>query len=94
MSDANDAQLLVALNHPRRRDILRWMHGKDAISPKDLSEAMGVHLSSVSYHVRTLAGCEAIALARTKPVRGTTQHFYRFDIEAEWALAALGLSVA
>ncbi len=86
--------LLVALGHPMRRDILRLMHGSDAISPKELSAAMKMDLNNVSYHVRKLAKCDAIALVRTRPVRGTMQHFYRFNVRAKWALVALGLSAA
>jgi DNA-binding transcriptional ArsR family regulator len=86
--------LLIALGHPMRRDILRLMHGSDAISPKELSAAMEMPLANIGYHVRKLAKCDAITLVHTKPVRGSRQHFYRFNIRAKWALAALGLSAA
>lgn len=89
-STAND--LLVALRHPLRRDILREMAGAEAISPRELATTLRQPLSKVSYHVRVLADRAAIALVRTQPVRGSIQHFYRTAIEAPWARAILGLS--
>jgi len=87
-SDDND--LLVALRHPLRREILREMADEKAISPRQISTALRQPLSNVSYHVRVLADCAAISLARTKPVRGSMQHFYRATIEAPWARQVLG----
>jgi DNA-binding transcriptional ArsR family regulator len=88
-SDDND--LLVALRHPVRRDILRTMAGEKAISPREIASALHQPLSNVSYHVRVLADCAAISLVSTKPVRGSMQHFYRTAIEAPWARQVLGL---
>lgn len=87
-ADAND--LLVALRHPLRREILRQMAGEE-VSPREIATALQRPLSNVSYHVRVLADRSAIALVRTRPVRGSTQHFYRTAIEAPWARAILGL---
>ena len=81
-----------ALGHPLRRSILKEMQGEEEISPGELSQRMEVPLSNLSYHVRVLAKCEAITLVRTRPVRGSMQHFYRFAIRAEWAYGILGLS--
>jgi DNA-binding transcriptional ArsR family regulator len=90
-SDDND--LLVALRHPLRREILREMADEKAISPRQISAALHRPLSNVSYHVRVLADCEALRLVGTRPVRGSTQHFYRATVEPEWARSALGLEV-
>jgi DNA-binding transcriptional ArsR family regulator len=89
-SDDND--LLVALRHPLRREILREMAGEEAISPREIAAALDQPLSNVSYHVRVLAECAAITLVSTKPVRGSMQHFYCTAIEAPWARQVLGLS--
>jgi DNA-binding transcriptional ArsR family regulator len=88
-SDDND--LLVALRHPLRREILREMAGEEAISPREIANALEQPLSNVSYHVRVLADCAAVSLVGTKPVRGSMQHFYRTAIEAPWARQVLGL---
>jgi len=88
-SDDND--LLSALRHPLRRRILRAMAGKQAISPRELSTILRQPLSNVSYHVRVLAECSAVALVRTKDVRGSLQHFYRSTVKERWALEVLRL---
>jgi DNA-binding transcriptional ArsR family regulator len=88
-SDDND--LLVALRHPVRRDILRVMAGEKAISPRQIASTLDQPLSNVSYHVRVLADCAAVSLVSTKPVRGSMQHFYRASVEAPWARQVLGL---
>ena len=89
-SDDND--LLVALRHPLRREILREMAGKEQISPRQLASSLQQPLSNVSYHVRVLADCAAISLVATQAVRGSMQHFYRGAVEAPWARQVLGLS--
>jgi DNA-binding transcriptional ArsR family regulator len=84
--------LLAALNHPLRRRILRAFDGEEAISPAELAERLAAPLTTVSYHVRILAGYRALKLVRTKPVRGAVEHFYRSLVDADWALAALSAS--
>lgn len=82
--------LYNALGHPMRRQILREMRDTDGeISPRELAVTLLQQLSALSYHVRVAHECDAIALVRTKRVRGSTQHFYRFIVKADWALAAL-----
>jgi len=88
-SDDND--LLVALRHPQRRRILQAMADGKAVSPRELSFALGQPLSNVSYHVRVLADRGAVTLVDTKPVRGSVQHFYRCAVKAPWARQVLGL---
>jgi DNA-binding transcriptional ArsR family regulator len=88
-SDDND--LLSALRHPLRREILREMVGEEAISPRELSLLLDRPLSNVSYHVRVLADCAAVTLVSTRPVRGSMQHFYCTEIEEPWARQILGL---
>jgi DNA-binding transcriptional ArsR family regulator len=86
-----ETDLLRALRHPLRRRILREMAGGDSVSPRGLSDRLRRPLSNVSYHVRVLAECRAITLVRTRPARGSVQHFYRSTVEAPWALQVLGL---
>jgi DNA-binding transcriptional ArsR family regulator len=88
-SDDND--LLAALRHPLRRRILRAMAGEEAISPRQLSAVLDQPLSNVSYHVRVLAQCSAVTLVKTKPVRGSMQHFYCVAVDQPWALEVLRL---
>jgi DNA-binding transcriptional ArsR family regulator len=88
----DDNELLIALRHPLRRQILRKMAEQDPISPRQISDELREPLSNVSYHVRVLADCGAVTLVDTAPVRGSMQHFYSPAIEEPWALAVLGLS--
>jgi DNA-binding transcriptional ArsR family regulator len=88
----DDNELLIALRHPLRRQILRTMAATDPISPRQISDELREPLSNVSYHVRVLADCGAVTLVDTEPVRGSMQHFYSSTIEEAWALAVLGLS--
>lgn len=87
---ANHA-LLGALSHPLRRRIMRTMpeDADEAVSPRELSRRLEVPLPHLSYHVRVLAGAEAIALTRTERVKGATQHFYRSTLTAPWARAVI-----
>jgi DNA-binding transcriptional ArsR family regulator len=87
-----DNELLIALRHPLRREILRAMIDQEPISPREISDELRQPLSNVSYHVRVLADCGAVTLVDTAPVRGSMQHFYSPKIEEPWALAVLGLS--
>lgn len=85
---AND--LFTALAHPLRRQILRKMLGNSGqTSPRDLAASLAHPLSALSYHVRVLAECGAIKLVGTKQIRGSTQHFYRPAVKAQWARKAL-----
>jgi DNA-binding transcriptional ArsR family regulator len=84
--------LLIALRHPLRRQILREMVERDPTSPRQISDVLKEPLSNVSYHVRVLAECGAATLVDTTPVRGSMQHFYSPTIDEPWARAVLGLS--
>lgn len=82
--------LFNALGHPMRRQILRAMLGtSEEVSPRELSAELSQQLSALSYHVRVLAECRAIELVRTEQIRGSTQHFYRAVVKANWAITAL-----
>jgi DNA-binding transcriptional ArsR family regulator len=91
--DDSSAQpsLLAALRHPLRRRILQAMLGGEPTSPRDLATTLEQPLGDVSYHVGVLSQCGAIVLVETKPAHGSMQHFYRAEVEAEWAHEVLGL---
>src|SRR6201995_5268773 len=88
----DDNELLIALRHPLRRQILRTMATQDPISPRQISNELREPLSNVSYHVRVLADCGAVTLVDTTPVRGSMQHFYSPSIDEPWALTVLGIN--
>jgi DNA-binding transcriptional ArsR family regulator len=90
-SSRSTQNLFVALGHPTRRQILREMNGGPPASPRELTERLGDTLSNVSYHFRVLAEAGVLKLVSTRPVRGSTQHFYGMEIDADWAKAVLEL---
>jgi DNA-binding transcriptional ArsR family regulator len=90
-SSRSTQNLFVALGHPTRRQILREMNGGSPASPRELTERLGDTLSNVSYHFRVLAEAGVLKLVSTRPVRGSTQHFYGMEIDADWAKAVLQL---
>ena len=90
-SSRSTQNLFVALGHPTRRQILREMDGGPPASPRELTERLDDTLSNVSYHFRVLAEAGVLKLVSTRPVRGSTQHFYGMEIDADWAKAVLEL---
>ena len=87
--ESRTTDLLLALSHPLRRQILRLMADDRPRSPSELAESLDHPLPTVSYHVRILASRGAVRLVRTEPARGSSQHFYLPTIEADWARSVL-----
>jgi len=85
------AELLEALRHQLRREILRTMFGRPRISPSEIAEILRKPLSGIGYHVRVLANRGVIELVEEVQMRGTMQHFYRLNIDEPWARSLLGL---
>ncbi len=74
---ADDGEAMVfALRHPVRRKLL-VAYAEGVSSPTDLSRRLGEDLHLVAYHSRALNFYGVIELVETRPVRGSTQHFYR-----------------
>ena len=71
-----DPQLVKALSHPLRADLLSTLSERVA-SPRELAEEIGLEVSDVSYHVRELRKTRCIELVRTRRRRGAVEHFYR-----------------
>jgi DNA-binding transcriptional ArsR family regulator len=72
----DDPRYLKAIGHPLRMRILALL-SEEASSPARLATRLGEPLGNVAYHVRTLSGLGLLELVETRPVRGTTEHFYR-----------------
>lgn len=66
-----------AMSHPIRRAALRHYveHGPKA--PVEVSNELGLDLSKVSYHTRTLVQLGCLELVAEQGVRGSIKHFYR-----------------
>ena len=70
-----DHQLVKALSHPTRVEILQTLQNRVA-SPSELSREMDEKLGVISYHASTLARCGFIELVHTRPRRGTIERFF------------------
>jgi DNA-binding transcriptional ArsR family regulator len=73
--EAIDQNLVKALGHPIRVRILEALQGRSA-SPVALSKALEESLGVVSYHTNALVDCGCIEQTRTRPRRGTIEHFF------------------
>jgi len=70
-------EFLKAICHPIRLDILGALSRMATISPTEFARDRREPVGNVAYHFRELARLGFIELARTQPVRGATEHFYR-----------------
>jgi DNA-binding transcriptional ArsR family regulator len=70
-----DQNLVRALGHPMRVRILEAIQGRTA-SPTELAREFRESLGVVSYHVNALLDVDCIEQVRTRPKRGTIEHFY------------------
>lgn len=70
-----DQNLVKALGHPLRVRILEALQGRSA-SPVALSKELSESLGVVSYHTNALLQCGCIEQTRTRPRRGTIEHFF------------------
>jgi DNA-binding transcriptional ArsR family regulator len=75
--NARAADCIKALGAPQRRRKLRVLQeAGEARSPNEIAEAFGVPVGYVSYHVKVLRDCGALALTDTQHKRGAVEHFY------------------
>jgi DNA-binding transcriptional ArsR family regulator len=94
MTEPDPDALIATLNHPLRRRILRVLNHQEAASPVELSRSLQEPIGNISYHMKCMRNLDVVELVRTKPVRGTIEHFYRsilpdLDGEADWVRAVL-----
>ena len=73
--EAIDQNLVKALGHPLRVRILEALQGR-SVSPVALSKELRANLGVVSYHTNALLQCGCIEQTRTRPRRGTIEHFF------------------
>lgn len=94
MSDL-DQRWIKTLTHPTRVAILQHLLEHDEGSPKDIADALGQPLGTVSYHTRRLHEAEQVTLARRTARRGAVAHHYRLTSRqaTSEALRRLGFEV-
>lgn len=72
----DNAALGAIVSHPLRCRLLAVFADRVA-SPTEIAQELKMPVGDVSYHVRTLKEAEMIELVEERPVRGSTEHFYR-----------------
>jgi DNA-binding transcriptional ArsR family regulator len=72
----SDADVLKALNHPVRRQVMSMLDDGVA-SPKELAGRLGLSIPSVSYHVGILRDLGLIKVVRETPRRGAIERHYK-----------------
>lgn len=75
-----DAALGAIVAHPVRCRLMAVFADRVA-SPNEIAREFGMPVGDVSYHVRTLKDAGLIELVEERPVRGSTEHFYRAVIK-------------
>lgn len=68
-------ELVRALSHPVRVEILQALHGRIA-SPAELSREIGRRPAVVSYHASTLLKCGCLELVHSRAQRGALENFF------------------
>jgi DNA-binding transcriptional ArsR family regulator len=72
----SDAALGAIVAHPVRCRLIA-IFADHVASPNEVAQELGMPVGDVSYHVRTLKDAGIIELVEERPVRGSTEHFYR-----------------
>lgn len=75
-TQASDTDVLKALNHPVRRQVMSMLDDGIA-SPKELAGRLGLSIPSVSYHVGILRDLGLIKVVRETPRRGAIERHYK-----------------
>lgn len=68
-------ELVRALSHPIRVEILQALHGRIA-SPAELSREIGQRPAVVAYHASTLLCCGCLELVDSRAQRGAIENFF------------------
>jgi DNA-binding transcriptional ArsR family regulator len=74
-----ELRLAKAMAHPVRVKALALMNERP-IAPVEVAEAIGVELSNVSYHFRTLLELDCIEATATEQVRGSIKTTYKSKV--------------
>jgi DNA-binding transcriptional ArsR family regulator len=71
----SDHELVKALSHPVRLEILQALEGRIA-SPTELSQELGRRPAVVSYHAGTLVRCGCLELVHSRGRNGAIENFF------------------
>lgn len=81
-----------AFMNSARQDILRLLQlAGRPMTPKELSDKMGISASSVTFHIKKLVELGVVALDHTEQIRGITARYYRpLNVSVRLGLLAPG----
>jgi len=71
----SDHELVKALSHPVRLEILQALEGRIA-SSAELSQELGRRAAVVSYHAGTLVRCGCLELVHSRGRQGAIENFF------------------
>lgn len=74
---------VTAINHPLRVKMLTILDTREA-SPSEIAKELGEELGVVNYHARKLESLGMVEIVRERPVRGSTEHFYKAITRPWW----------
>lgn len=74
---------VTAMSHPLRVKLLAILRDREA-SPTELARELAEPLGVVNYHARKLEKLGMVEIVRERPVRGSTEHFYKATIRPWW----------
>lgn len=80
---SSEVDFIAALNHPLRVRMLPILRDREA-SPSELAKELGEELGVVNYHARKLEKLGMVEIVRERPVRGSTEHFYKATTRPWW----------
>jgi DNA-binding transcriptional ArsR family regulator len=74
---------VTAINHPLRVKLLATLATREA-SPSELAKEFEEDLGVINYHARKLEKLGMVEVVRERPVRGSTEHFYKSTTRPWW----------
>jgi DNA-binding transcriptional ArsR family regulator len=81
---SGQVDLVAAINHPLRVQLLAILAVREA-SPSEIAKELDQELGVINYHARKLEKLGMVEIVRERPVRGSTEHFYKAIARPWWS---------
>jgi DNA-binding transcriptional ArsR family regulator len=94
MNTSKSQEVIEALNHPLRRELLRLVISRGGVTVREGAQALGEPLSNVRYHIMAMDHRGVLERVDTKPVgysRATYWGATQIIQELGWVLEALDI---
>lgn len=84
------ADLLNAIDHPRRRRILRMLHDRgEPCNPIEIALKVEGPLGLIAYHIRVLRELGAVERVSEEQEHDSAEHFYESRVEGDSSIEAM-----